>query len=246
MRSTGGFAGLLGLLMLFAQSARAARPLDTEDTGTVAHGHVELELGHAYTRDGPDDASTGVGVLGIGVTPNVEARVEGGFQVNAIDGESTEAGVSDTLLGVKWRVSDETRDQPAFLAAGAMRLPTGDATRGLGSRKTDVVLLLGASKVLGDFNLVTNVGYVVTTRDRALDYWIADLACEYAVARGLVLVGEMVSAIAGPQSPDTLLFRTGLVYGLGRSLKLDAAVAAGATRAAPDFIVTTGITILLY
>jgi len=245
VRATAGLVCLCSLVF-WTQSARAARPLDTEDTGTVSAGHVELELGHSYTRDGPDDGSTGVGVVSVGVTPSLEARVEGGFQIVAPAGESTYAGVSDTLLGAKWRFADETMSAPAWLAAAAVRLPTGDAHRGLGARKADVTALLGASKILGDFNVEANVGHVVVTRDRALDYWIADVACEYAAARSLILVAESVSALAGPATPDTLLLRAGLVYGFNRSVKLDAAIAAGATRAAPDFIVTTGVTISVY
>jgi hypothetical protein len=245
VRSTAA-AVICGLLLVAGRRVQAARPLDTEDTGTVADGHAELELSHGYTRDGPDNGFVGGGVVSVGVAPRLEVRIEGGGQVFDDDDDATRGGATDTLLGMKWRLVDETRDLPAWLTEVTVRLPTGDAHVGLGARRVDVAGLIAASKVFGDVNVEANVGYGFVTRDLALDYWIANVACEYAIARSVVAVSEAVSALYGPAGDDIVLLRAGLVYGWSPSLRLDTAVAFGATRAAPDLIVTTGVTLSIY
>jgi hypothetical protein len=245
VRSTAA-AVICGIWLVAGRPVEAARPLDTEDTGTVAAGHAELELSHGYTRDGADNGYVGGGVVSVGVAPRLEARVEGGGQIFAPDDGASRGGATDTLLGIKWRLFDETPDLPAWLAETTVRLPTGDAHHFLGAEKVDVTGLIAVSKVFGDLNVEANGGYAFVTRDLSLDYWIANVACEYALARSIVFVSEAVSSLYGPAGDDIVLLRAGLVYGWSPSVKFDTAVAFGATRAAPDLIVTTGVTISIY
>jgi hypothetical protein len=237
---------VFGLLVVFGRPAEGTRPLDTEDTGTVADGHAELEVSHGYTRDGADDGYVGGGVFSVGVAPRLEARIEGGVQVFVPEDDVARGRGTDTLLGLKLRLFDERHDLPAWLAQVTVRLPTGDAHAGLGARKVDVAGLIAASKVFGNLNVEGNVGYGFVTRDLALDYWIANMACEYALARSIVLVSEAVSALYGRAGDDLVLLRAGVLYGWSPSVKLDTAVALGATHAAPDLIVTTGVTLSIH
>ena len=232
--------------LLAAADAEAARPLDTEDTGTVAAGHAELELGTSYARDASADAGALGAVLSAGVAPRIEARVEAGVRA-ADDGTApTVAGLGDALVGAKGVVVRESLAAPAVLAGFTLRLPTGDADRGLGAEGFDPGALLAVSRVLGDFQLTGNGGYTLVTDDRSLDFWTASAALEWAAAKGTILAGELVGNVGADEADDVALVRFGLVHEWSMSLKLDAAIAAVLKEASPDVVLSFGVTLALY
>lgn len=69
--------GALALLLAVGPDAAwAARPLATEDTGTVEPGKGELELSGDYAKSSGDQLWFVKGVLSIGLLPRLEARIE--------------------------------------------------------------------------------------------------------------------------------------------------------------------------
>jgi Putative MetA-pathway of phenol degradation len=238
---------VFGVLLLVAAPVEAARPLDTEDTGTVEPGAVQLELSGTFARGDSIDAWLVLAKLATGVVPRLEASVQASFLALDFPDGHGEAGLSDTFVRVKYRLLDETPSLPALLGTVELRLPTGDAERGLGLDDVDVAPLAVASKTLGPVTVFANAGYRFTLRDRDFDAWLLSAAIEYPVARALSVVAELVSDLATTSARDDIvLVRTGLVYGLTDRLKLDGAVAFGLTRRTPDVIVTVGITAALF
>lgn len=146
----------------------AGRPLETEDTGTVAPGAAELELSANYARNLPDNLWGTRGVLTVGLLPGLDARVESTLLLLAPQDRPSRAGIGDSLLGIKYHLLDDAAALPAVLGALTLRLPTGDAERGLGAEGVDVGLLAAVSKALGPMTLTWNVGYTFVTRDTAL------------------------------------------------------------------------------
>lgn len=136
--------------ILTAVPARAGRPLDTEDTGTVPAGSAEVELGIEHTRDDDD-------LLW-----------------------AARAGIGDAVLGAKYRLRDESEAAPAVLAAVAVRLPTGDADRGLGLPGADITMLAVVGKRWGPLTLHGNAGYTIVSADRGADAWRLAASAEWA------------------------------------------------------------------
>lgn len=234
---------LLCLTLLGVSPARAGRPLDTEDTGTLDPGTAEVELYVGVVDDSGDRAWASAGVLNVGLARRLEASMEiGGAYLQRRD-EADQAGVIDLLVGLKYRLLDETQTWPALLASVRLRLPTGDAGRGLGSEGIDVLPRLAVSKTFGSLTLIANGGYTFVTADRALDSWLLSGATEYQLAPAWTAVAEVVSFLGARDAPDVAVARAGLVHVLGRSIRLDMAVGVGLTRHAPSVLATAGVTI---
>ena len=242
----------VGLFLLAATlappSAWAGRPLDTEDTGTVAPRMGELELSVTHERRDADHVWAPRAVVAFGLLPGLEVRVESGIAaLEGSRGRDGEAGLGDSVVGIKYRLLDEAARAPAVLGAVAVRLPTGDDDRGLGAAGVDVTALIAVGKILGPVALTWNGGYTFVTSDRTADSWLLALAVEYRVAPAWWLVGEVVSSVRSMRGTrDDAVVRAGAVYAVSDRLKLDAAVGAGLTRSAPDVIVTVGLTLRLF
>ena len=248
MRIRPAYALVLTLGILAASPVWAARPLTTEDTGTLDPGKVEVEIGFDYLRDGGAHVFLlpGGPTLNVGLLPELEGSVGVAFVVLAPDDKPSRAGFGDTLVRLKYRLLDETPRSPALMVAAAARLPTGDQDRGLGEEDVDVQALVVASKTFRPVTLTINTGYTFITRDRALDVVNLNASAEVPVAAAWTIVGEMVGEFAtSRRSADRVVLRAGAVYAVGERLRFDAAAGFGVTRASPDVLLTVGVTIAL-
>ena len=236
----------LGLLVLLPGLTWAARPLDTEDPGTVAPGEVEVQ-GSVDSAKGDDGRLVGVkGVLGFGLLPTMDIRVQSSLLwVEPLD-EPSRGGLGDTLFGFKHRLLAETDTRPAVLYSFTLRFPTGSAARGLGDTGVDAALFAVVGKTFGPVTLHWNGGYAFLSRDRDLDFWLLATSLEYPVTEAWSLVGEVASALGVHQAPDVAVLRVGATYTLSPRLRLDGAVGVGVTRASPDVLATMGITMTLF
>jgi Putative MetA-pathway of phenol degradation len=221
----------------------AGRPLDTEDTGTLDPGLAEVELSLALAEDSGHLAWAGLAVLNVGVVPRLELGVELTGSYLQLDDDADQAGVGDLVLPLKLRLLDETTARPALLANLRIRLPTGDADRGLGTEGVDVLARLAVSKTFGALTLTANGGYAFVTADRARDVWLVSGAGEYLLSRGWAVVAELVSVLGARTAPDVAIARAGIVYAITPSMRFDMAVGTGLTRASPGVVATAGITI---
>lgn len=234
---------MLVTAVLGAAPARAGRPLDTEDTGTVAGGRAEVELAVDHTRNGDDSVSAGLAVIAFGLGDALELRLESALTV--VDGAEhrARAGIGDTLFGVKYRLRHESPAAPAVLAALAVRLPTGDADRGLGSPGADVTMLAVAGKSWGRVTLHGNAGYTIVTEDRSADVWRLAASAEWAARGAWTLAAEIVSDIGATAAPTTAVVRAGARLNLSDVITIDGAAGVGLTRSSPDLVTTVGLTL---
>lgn len=226
--------------------AFAGRPLDTEDPGTVEPGKAELELSGDVSRNPEDVTWVAKGVLSFGVLPRFEARIESGLVAVDPDDLPGNGGLGDSLVGLKYRLADETPALPAALAALTVRLPTGDEARGLGAEGVDVGVLGVVGKSLGPFSLALNGGHTFVTEDSALSFWTVAGAVEYRATAAWSVVGEVVSALGSRAAGDVVILRGGTVYAVSEAIRIDGAVGVGMTRDSPDVAITIGVTLALF
>ena len=235
---------MLGVVL--CAPAWAGRPLETEDIEIVAPGAVELELSIDYERGGDGrSVSPGGPTLNIGLLPRLEGLVSVPFIVtDPADGPS-HAGFGDMIVGLKYRLLDETPDRPGVVAAVAARLPTGSERRGLGEEGADVQALAVVGKDVGPLKLMVNAGYTFVTRDRRLDVVNLNASAEVEVTDAWSIVGEIVTQVATSRAQDDqVVLRMGTIYAVREWLKLDGAVGVGVTRGTPDLLLTVGLTAL--
>jgi Putative MetA-pathway of phenol degradation len=244
--AAGALAALLSLLD--TSPAGAGRPLTTEDSGTLDPGTAEVELSLDYVRERHANVFLlpGGPVVNIGLLPRLEGTVAAALVVLEPDDKLARAGVSDTFLRLKYRFLDETSHGPALMAAVTARLPTGDDHRGLGEPSAAVQPLAVASKTFGATTLTLNAGYTFVPGDRPLEVVNLHASAETAVDPVWSIVGEIVADVATHRRTDDLVVvRAGSVHVATKRVKLDAAVAFGATRASPEVLLTIGVTITL-
>jgi hypothetical protein len=128
-------AGLLWVLVL-PLPVDAAHPLITEDTATQGSGKFELEIGNAWTRDGPDRSFELGPQLSYGALPHLDLIVRPTWlaQRSSIDGDAVDArGAGDTAADIKCQFFQ--RDKLTLAVRAGINAPTGDADRDLGSGK---------------------------------------------------------------------------------------------------------------
>ena len=239
-----GETGVLALALLMASGqAWAGRPLDTEDTRTVEPGKAELEFSLNYAKNPDNNTWSALGVFNLGVFPRFEARVELPLLLVEPEDRKSNAGVGDTLVGFKYRLLDEKDALPALLGSLTLRLPTGDADRGLGSEDVDVGLLAAISKSFGPVTLFGHLGYTFVARDPDLNFWTLNAAVEYRATHLWTLVGEVVSSVGESKAADVVVLRLGGIYALTDRIRVDGAVGFGVTKDSPAVIVTVGVTI---
>jgi Putative MetA-pathway of phenol degradation len=235
---------LAWITVVAAGEAGAGRPLDTEDTGTLDPGRVEVELSGAYARDRADAEGALKGVLTVGLLPRLEARIESSYLVTDPGDEIGADGVGDSLLGAKYRLLSESGAAPAVLIGWTLRLPTGDEARGLGEPGVDLGVLAVVSKTFGPVTLTANGGYTFVTADRGLDAWILAGSIEYRVTKRWWGVGEILGELGMDRRPHGGVARVGSAYAVSDRVRLDGAVGVGLTRHDPDVVVTVGVTVL--
>jgi hypothetical protein len=220
------------------------RPLDTEDTVPVDAGRLEMEVGADYVSGHGDELWRGSSVLTVGLIEDLDASVQASGLVIDLEDEKVRGGVGDTVLATKYRLLEETR-WPAALFSALLRLPTGDADRDLGFPGVGAQMLVAARKTVERLTLTGNVGRTFETGG-VDEFWNLASSAEYALTDVWELAGEIVAAVGADGAPDLVVARGGVVLAASERVRWDAALAGGLTSAAPDVIVTTGVTILLF
>jgi hypothetical protein len=83
--------------------------------------------------------------------------------VNALEGASGAVGLGDIALSAKIMLREEEEWAPSLAGRFALKLPTGDNDRALGSGELDVGLGLALEKSFGPVRLYVNTGLTIPT-----------------------------------------------------------------------------------
>lgn len=236
---------LLSIGALTPSAALGGRPLVTEDAGTVEKGFFELELAMDYSRDNNRDKNYFPSAqLAYGLTERMEVAVAGGYIFKDIHDGGREDGWGDVLAYVKYRVWGEGEKYPAFTLKPQVKIPTADENKGLGSGKADFGLTAVFSKSFTGINLHFNAGYTWIGKKEATDELNLALAGEFEVMKGLIAVNEIRYAqnFNSDTKDDPASILLGLQAQVGQAL-FDAGLAVGLNTAAPDYVLTMGVTI---
>lgn len=237
----------LFFIVLYAGSLFAARPLETDDAGTVDPGFVEVELSTAYQDDPGSEAwEIPVGIK-TGIFPGLDVGLGFGWQ-RVTEAGNTESGITDLELGAKWNFLSETNALPSLSLTAAVKLPTADDDRDLGSGETDWDVTGVLSKSLNDwFAVHLNAGYTwvgIPTGEDGGDVLHGSAAMEFQLTDSFCAVGEVLAEKELEDDADTLVFgNVGVCWAVSDDLVFDAAVGTGLSGDdTPDFRATVGLT----
>jgi hypothetical protein len=235
----------------------AARPLVTDDAGTVGKKKTQVELGaEAFswhdTVEGARQKETGTemsGVFTYGVSETVD--IVAGFPYVWNKGKEfgetvfDENGWSDISLEAKWRFFEKRGF--SFALKPGMTFPTGNEGKGFGTGRVTYGLAFIASKELEPFAFHLNMGYARNENkvDERKDLWSASFAVTYAVAKRLNLVGDVgFERNADPLTQTAPAFAlVGLNYAVNDRIMLDAGFKFGLNKQEVDHSVIAGVTL---
>jgi len=143
------------LIVSLSVPAFAARPLVTDDFGTVDTGKYEFEIGYnsITPKTGGSNASGLVAQIKRGILPNFDLGLEIPYNLSSV------SGLADTVAHAKLKLLEFGEDEGMTARADA-KLTNGDAAQGLGSGYLDYGVLIIVSKKISGLMAHFNVGYV--------------------------------------------------------------------------------------
>jgi hypothetical protein len=238
---------LPSLLMLSISPALAARPLATDDAWTVGKDKFQLETGFDFARQDNHDREIRPSLtVSYGLLERMDAGIGSAcFFVRPKEGEN-ENGFGDTDLKLKYRLLDEKNWTPAFAVTGKLKIPTASESKGLGSGKTDFGINTIVTKNLSKkWVLHLNLGYTFIGEHGVNNEFNYSAAAQFILSEKWVVVGEIVGVnnFNGRKGDDLISGLLGANYLISENIIWDAGVEIGMSKAAPNFRLTTGLTV---
>jgi hypothetical protein len=226
----------------------AARPLTTDDAYTVEKGKFQVETGFDFSRqDNHDNEFSPSATLTYGLFERMDVGVGSAYLFfNPSEGKK-ENGLGDTALKIKYRPVDQKDWIPSVAISGTLKIPTASESKGLGSGKTDfninTILTWNVSKQM---QVHVNLGYTFMGEHREDNELNYSGAVQFILSDKWALVGEIsgLNNFNGHKRDDPLSGLLGIQHMFSDNLVWDAGAAIGMNKAAPDFRLTTGLTIL--
>jgi hypothetical protein len=236
----------------------AAHPLITDDTGTQGKGKYQFEFIEEYGHDKENGVTTNtlvfptVPVLSYGMADTVDLVLGISYQrieTKKDDVTTTEEGISDASVQVKWRFYE--KDGLSFAVKPGVTLPTGDENKGLGNGKASYSMFFITTKELQPWAFHLNLGYILNEFNlradddaNRKDIWHVSLASEVKVLKDL----KAVANIGVERNPDKTsntnpaFLLGGLIYSINENVDVDFGVKGGLTEPETDISYLAGIT----
>ena len=179
-------------LVLSSSAALAGPPFLTDDPAPVDYRHAEFYVFSTYdkTNDGNDSAIPAF-EFNYGVLPNTQLHLVVPFVRTAAENASSESGLGDVEVGVKYRFVEETQASPQIGIFPMAELATGDSDKGLGNGKTWWRLPVWVQKSWGEWTTYGGVGYVINSAEGQRDYSFAGWLLQKDVRAKWTLGGEI-------------------------------------------------------
>jgi len=217
---------LLGIL-LFASPVFAARPLSTDDAGTVDRGTFETEVGYYYVEY---QYAGEIALLGVSLKHGLTEKFD--FCVGVPYEIEPEEGLDGAEVGVKFALLKEKENFPAVSLT---------FFSGLGTSQYALNGIL--TKEMGRLTVHLNLGHVATGYVTVLGVTTYSGAIELALGERFALVGEIVSeADNSSDTDDPIEGLLGVSLGVLEALAFDFGVGFGFNDVSPDWIITAGLT----
>jgi hypothetical protein len=244
--------------LLTAGQTFAAHPLITDDAGTQGKGKAQLEFTGEFGHDSEDGTTTNtlvfpaIPVLSYGISESADFVLGVPFEWREIEqagGTTTEHGISDVSLQLKWRFYG--KDGLSIAVKPGITLPTGDADKGLGNGKSSYSAFYIVTKDMAPWTFHLNVGYIrneyklrADEDANRKDLWHVSFASQVEVARNL----KAVANIGVERNPDKrsnidpAFLLGGCIYSITERLDVDAGVKAGLNKPETDITYLAGVT----
>ncbi len=246
----------LPALTVRPETAWGVLPLITDDAWTQGRGRFQIEAAGEYDRD--REKIEGVSVeetdylLGstftYGIAGPADLYITALYQwVNVKTNGATVAdanGVSDTVVGVKWRFFENSG--LSLAVKPAVLIPTGDREKGLGTGKAGYSAFFIVSEAADPLDVHMNLGYIRNENllGERKDIWHASMAAAYEVVKHLKLCLDIGAETNRDRTsevePSYLL--GGLIYEIHEDFELALGAKIAMKGSETDYSVIPGVT----
>ncbi|HYP31633.1 MAG TPA: transporter [Burkholderiaceae bacterium] len=202
-------------LCLAAMAAHAGPPFLTDDPEPVDAGHAEINAIYQETRSSDGRAGVLSGEVNYGCARETQCHVALPAAFDRPGAGPLRVGLGDVELGVKYRFLHD--DDPGWSAAvyPTVTLPTGDAPRGLGNGRAQLLLPLWVQRTVGPWSLDAGVGWLANPARDARDSWFAGLLAQRSFGDQFSLGAEVFRKTSpAPGVPNSCGFNVGAIANL--------------------------------
>ena len=211
----------------------------TDGRSTLVGGNqVPVQSG---SNRGPGGGSSGSGGSGGGCDEDEPSCLTG----LAAGQKLTATGLGDIILRGRYYIVEEKGWTPLVAITGRLKLPTAEASRGLGTGKMDEGVGAEVSKLLGDHWITfLDGGFNIIGRPEGLNLrnqWWYDVGGGYYFAKNLlgsVYFEEYRSLFSGAQNIRDVFL--GMTYRASSEWRFNGGVAVGLSNGAPDHVFSVG------
>ena len=226
----------------------AIPPLVSGDVPTADKGTFEIYSGVRYQSESDSvNRQFPIVELVYGLTD----RQEFTFEIPFLS-QQGEHGFGDAVVGTKYNFIKETGTLPGISGSFELKLPTGSASRGLGSNTYDYDFRFRVQKTWGWFTALGNVGYTLVGEpkiggisQRRDNVWFASFVQEYRVTEKTKLLSEIYLETSEERGqPNRLAANVGFESESAHNLTFQAAVGRSlreGARGGPDLRVYVGL-----
>jgi hypothetical protein len=196
-------------IAMAAGDATAGPPYLTDDPEPVELRHWEVYAASQWvaTRHTADGTAPHVEVnYGAFPEPQLHAIVPAALALRS--GEPTRYGLGDIELGIKYRFIDEGERRPQVGTFPPFLLPTGSASRGLGSGELQVFLPIWVQKSFGPWTTYGDGGILLASSEKD---GVAGWLLQRELVKGLTLRSEAFLTVPFNQGTAVVRINLGLV-----------------------------------
>jgi hypothetical protein len=233
---------LFSLASIF-NSAYAAHPLVSEDTGTQGVGGYQVEINTDWLKDEGVKTRIATATLTRGVLDNLDTFINLPYTL------SEPNGFNDVSIGIKWRFFEA--DGFSMGLKPEYRLASGDQEKSLGDGRSGEALTLMTQYEWGAFTWLFNIGserhrYSDPTKNQESRKYIhkSSVAMLYAINdEWTVLIDSGVRSHSTQQEKSKPQFAVlGLIHQVNDDLDLDIGYKKSLNRSETDKQIGVGIT----
>jgi len=203
---------LLLVLCLVAAAAHAGPPFLTDDPQPVDVRHAEINAIYQETRSSDGRSGAMSGEVNYGCARETQCHLALPAAWARPGAGAFRAGLGDVELGVKYRFLDD--DEAGWSAAiyPTVMLPTGDASRGLGNGRAQLLLPLWVQRSAGPWSLDAGIGWLANPARDARNSWFAGLLAQRSFGDRFSLGAEVFrKSSAAPGQPSSIGFNVGAI-----------------------------------
>jgi len=234
---------LIFFIMATSSSAYGARPLSTDDAGTVEKGHFEIESGFEYVKQNDEEYNLSF-VLKHGVSENLDLGIEIPYKfINFRESDDTD-GIGDMTITSKYRFLDESGSLPSLSLSFSMKTETGNGEESLGTSEVDYGFNGIMSKETGKLNSHLNIGYTFVG-EPGKNSFSYGWAMECQINENLNILGEITGETIcdGDFDDNPCSGLVGLNHSITEMITFDCGMGYEISDASSDYTIVAGLTL---